>query len=117
MKNLFFEFPQGGWKVKWTLEKKMNLIDDFLKALKDLLIKVEQLAWKILSLNALESLSQSLVYIVDHLSLSRVDFGSSFLFLSNVSLITSCIFWILSMYPVFLPFEIFYSIKKQEKTY
>ena len=24
MKNPLFGFPQGGWKVEWTLEKKMN---------------------------------------------------------------------------------------------
>ena len=42
MKNPLFGFSQGGWKVEWTLEKKMNLIEDFLKALKDLLVKVEQ---------------------------------------------------------------------------
>ena len=121
MKNPLLDFL----KVDEHLRRRRTLIEDFLKALKELLIKVEKLAWKTFSLNALEcpfdrscfSLSQSLVYIVDHLFSLVYIVDPLFFFLSSITLISSCIFWISILSPVFSPFETFYSIKKQEKTY
>ena len=77
MKNPLLDFLKVDEELNERLRRRWTLIEDFLKALKELLIKVEKLAWKILSLNALEcpferscfSLSKSLVCIVDLLYL------------------------------------------------
>ena len=107
MKNPLLDFLKMDEELNERLRNRWALIEGFLKALKELLIKVEKLAWKTLSLNALEcpferscfSLSQSLVYIVDSLSLSSI-LWISFSF-SLVYLVDHCLsrvdFWILSL--------------------
>ena len=50
----FLDFLKVDEELNERLRRKWTLIEDFLKALKELLIKVEKLAWKTLSLNALE---------------------------------------------------------------
>ena len=72
MKKPLLDFLKVDEELNERLRRRWALIEGFLKALKELLVKVEKLAWKTLSLNALEypferscfSLSKSLVCLL-----------------------------------------------------
>ena len=73
MKKPFLDFLKVDEHLNECLRRGWFLIEDFLKALKDLLIKVETIGLKDLLFEcSCFSLSQSLVYIVDSLSLSCI---------------------------------------------